>query len=110
MIYHVIDHPFNQTNYPEIIGLIYTEPPAYAIVKTLPDPFREHSCWKCHIKWIAKVELKGHSNLSAESNSYCPDCNTKSSCASSWIQENGNPFPFDAVKLFPNPKNGYIKP
>jgi hypothetical protein len=94
MIYYAIDCEFNQTNYPELIGLMYSNPPAYCIVKVLPDPFREHSCWQCHKVWRAKVELKGHSNLSAESNSYCPECNTKSSCSSSWIQENGNPFPF----------------
>ena len=94
MIYYVIDCEFNQTKYPELIGLMYSEPPAYAIVKTLPDPFREHSCWKCSSKWLAKVQLKGHSNLSAESNKYCPKCHTKSSMSSAWVQSNGNPFPF----------------
>ena len=94
MIYYIIDHPFNQTNYPELIGLMYSEPPAYAIVKTMPDPYRLHECWNCNKDWMAKVKLKGNSNLTAESNEYCPTCQTKSSCASSWIQSNGNPFPF----------------
>ena len=94
MMYYVIDHPFNQTNYPELIGLIFSNPPAYAIVKTLPTPYRLHECWNCNEDWMAKVVLKGNSNLTAESNQYCPKCHTKSSCASSWIQSNGNPFPF----------------
>jgi hypothetical protein len=94
MIYYVVNNEFNQAHYSDIIGVMYSNPPAYAIVKELPDPFRLHECWNCNQDWMAKVELKGNSNLSAESNQYCPKCHTKSSCASSWIQENGNPYPF----------------
>jgi hypothetical protein len=94
MIYCVLDNPFNQTNYPELIGLMYSSPPAYCIVKVLPDPFRQHECWDCNNKWLEKVELKDISNLSGEKNSYCPNCQTKSSCAGAWVQYNGNPYPF----------------
>ena len=95
MIFYVIDHPFNQTNYPELIGLIKSEPPTYAIVKTLPDPFREHSCWNCDHVWRAKVELESNTPmLSSEKNQYCTICNQRSSCSSSWIQSNGNTYPF----------------
>ena len=94
MIYYVVNNEFNQAYYSDIIGLMYSNPPSYAVVKELPDPYREHSCWECHNVWIDKVELKGNSNLSAESNSYCPKCKTKSSLSSSWIQEDGNPYPF----------------
>jgi hypothetical protein len=95
MIYYVIDCEFNRTNYPELIGSMPNNPPAYAIVKLLPDPFREHSCWECDNIWMAKVELNNNTpNLSSEKAQYCPKCNQKSSCSSSWIQSDTNPYPF----------------
>jgi len=95
MIYYVIDHPFNQSNYPDQIGLMLVNPIAYAIIKVLPDPFREHSCWKCDQIWKAKVELNSNTpNLSNEKVQYCPNCFQKSTCSSSWILSNGNQYPF----------------
>lgn len=95
MIYFVTDCEFNQTNYPNLIGRIYSNPPSYAIVIQLPDPYRKHSCWKCKNDWIAKVELDSKTiNLSGEQSQYCPNCETKSSCASCWIQSNGDEYPF----------------
>lgn len=99
MIFIVIDNQFNQTNYPELIDKIYSDPPAYAIVKSMPDPHRYYSCWKCNCNWIAKVELESHTiSLSGEKSMYCPKCHEKTSMASAWIQSNGNPFPFPKPK------------
>jgi hypothetical protein len=95
MMFMVIDHEFNQTNYPELINRFYSNPPAYAIVKTMPDAYRNYECHNCNSTWIAKVELdKNTINLSGEKTEYCPNCNKKPFYASAWIQSNGNPFPF----------------
>jgi len=95
MIYYVVNNEFNQTNYPELIGLFKSNPPAYAILKMLPDPFRKHECWKCNTNWIAKVKFsKTTPNLSGEQMQSCPNCQIKSSLSSSWIKSDGNPYPF----------------
>ena len=95
MIYYIVDCEFNQAHYSDIIGLMYSTPPSYAILKTLPNPFRKHECWKCNTNWIAKVKFsKTTPNLSGEQMQSCPKCHTKSSCASSWIQSDDNPYPF----------------
>lgn len=95
MIYHVIDHPFNRANYSDQIGLLLANPIAYAIVKVLPNPYREHSCWKCNHVWRSKVQLKTDTpNLSGEVTPHCPECNQKSTCSSSWILSDGNQYPF----------------
>jgi hypothetical protein len=41
--------------------------------------------------WITKVELNDETpNLSGEKQVYCPDCNTKASCSSAWVDKDGN--------------------
>lgn len=41
MPYLVVDHPFNQANYPHLIGQIHNDPPGYAAVMPIDTPERE---------------------------------------------------------------------
>lgn len=94
-LYWVTNSEFNQAHYSDIIGVLYRIAPSYANVIELPDPYRQFECWKCNNEWIAEIKWNDHTNnLSGESNQYCPNCHTKSSCASSWIESNGDPYPF----------------
>ena len=93
--FEIIDCPFNRANYRDLINTYCIKPPAYVIVREI-QPYRKHSCWNCHCEWIAAVQLSNESgNLSGEKNQYCPKCNTKSSCASAWVDSESKPWTFN---------------
>lgn len=103
--FEVVNNEFNRANYPDIINCYYNDPPAYAVVRKI-DPYRLHSCWQCRKDWMAPVVLSNnHQNVSGEQSVYCPDCHTKSSCATAWKDKDGNDWVFPEV-WFNTPTKG----
>lgn len=98
-IFEIVNCAFNRANYRDLINQYTGIPPAYAIVRRI-EPYRKHTCWECDKQWMAKVEMANQTQmLTGETSQYCPECYTKASCSTAWINADGSDW------VFPPPFN-----